>query len=123
MGPLLFNIFLFCPTEIASYADDTKPYTTGDWFGKTLPNVEKASNTLLKWCSNNYMVTNADKYHLLTSTSKEVSVKIENEIIKNSLQEKLLGIVLDNRVTFEPHVKNLCKKAGPKLHALARIAH
>ena len=31
------------------------------------------------------MVANADKCHLLTSTSEEVSVKIENEIIKNSL--------------------------------------
>ena len=40
------------------------------------------------------MVANADKCHLLTSTSEEVSVKIENEIIKNSLQEKLLEIVI-----------------------------
>ena len=32
------------------------------------------------------MVANADKYHLLASTSEEVSVKIENEIIKNSLK-------------------------------------
>ena len=69
------------------------------------------------------MVANADKYHLLTSTSEKVSVKTENEIIKNSLQEKLLGIEKDNRLTFEPHVKNLCKKAGQKLHALARIAN
>ena len=35
LGPLLFNIFLtdiflFCPIEIASYADDNTPYTTGD---------------------------------------------------------------------------------------------
>ena len=69
------------------------------------------------------MVENADKCHLLTSTSEEVSVKIENEIIKNSLQEKLLGIVIDNRLTLEPHVENLCKKAGQKFHALARIAN
>ena len=69
------------------------------------------------------MVANTDKCHLLTSTSEEVSVKIENQIIKISLQEKILGIVIDNRLTFKPHVKNLCKKAGQKLHALARIAN
>ena len=68
------------------------------------------------------MVANADKCHLLTSTSEEVSVKIENEIIKNSLQEKPLGIVIDSRLTFESQVKNLCKKVGRKLHALSRIA-
>ena len=59
----------------------------------------------------------------LTSTSEEVSVKIENEIIKNSLQEKLLGIVIDNRRILEPDVENLCRKAGQKLHAIARIAN
>ena len=70
--------------------------------------VEKASNTLFKWFSNNYTVVNADKCDLLTSISEEMSVKIENEIIKNSLQETLLGIVIDNRLTFETHEKNLC---------------
>ena len=34
------------------------------------------------------MIANADKCHLLTSTSEEVRVKIETEIIKISLQEK-----------------------------------
>ena len=37
-------------------------------FKKTLQKVEEASNILFKWFSNNYMVTNADKCHLLTST-------------------------------------------------------
>ena len=73
--------------------------------------VEKVSNTLFKWFSNNYGVANADKCHLLTSTSEEVSVKIKNEIIKNYLQEKLLGIVIDNSLTFEPHVENIRKKS------------
>ena len=85
--------------------------------------VEKVSNTLFKCFYNNCRVTNADKYHLLTSTSEDLGVKIENEIIKNSLQEDLLGIVIDNRLTLEPHVENLCKKAGQKFHALARIAN
>ena len=105
LGSLLFNIFLtdiflFCPTEIASYADDNTPYATGVCLEKTLQKVEKASNTLFKWFSDNYMVANADKCHLLTSTSEEVSVKIENQIIKNSLQEKLLKILTENGLTF-----------------------
>ena len=75
-----------------------------------LQKVEEASNALLKWFSNNYMVASADKCHLITSTSEEMSVRIENEIIKNSLQEKLFGIEIDHRLTFEPHVENFVKK-------------
>ena len=73
--------------------------------------VEEASNILFKWFSENYIIADADKCHLLTSTSEEVSVKIKNEIIKNYLQEKLLGIVIDNSLTFEPHVENIRKKS------------
>ena len=56
------------------------------------------------------MIVNADKCYLLISTSEEVSVKTGNEINKNSSQEKLLGIVIDNKLTFETHVESLCKR-------------
>ena len=42
--------------------------------------------------------------------------------ISNSKYEKLLGIHIDNKLTFEPHVRSLCKKASQKLNAFARIA-
>ena len=58
------------------------------------------------------MVPNVDKCHLLTSTSEEVDIKRENEIIKNSLQKKLLGMVIDNRLTFKPQVEIFVKKQG-----------
>ena len=48
---------------------------------------------------------------------------MEMKAIKNYLQEKLLGIEIENMLTFEPHVGNLCKKAGQKLHAVARVAN
>ena len=47
------------------------------------------------------MVGNADKYHLLTSTSKEVGVKVENEIIENSLQEKPLRKVKFSKLIMD----------------------
>ena len=52
-----------------------------------------------------------------------MSAKIENEIPKNSLREKLLGIVIDNKLIFKSHEENLCKKADQKLHAVTRIAN
>ena len=71
-------------------------YTTGDCLKKTFQKIEEDSNILLKWFSNSYMILNANKCHLLIGTSKEVSVEIENEIIKNSLKEKPLGVLIDN---------------------------
>ena len=36
--------------------------------------------------------------------------------------KKLLGIKIDNKVTFKEHVEELCKKASQKVSALARIS-
>ena len=64
------------------------------------------------------MKTNADKCHLLVSSNESCTAKIEDFSIKNSTEEKLLGVKLDSN-----HVTSLCKKSSQKLHALARISH
>ena len=45
----------------------------------------------------------------------------DNITIKNVSEEKILGITVDNKLTFKNHLKNICKKANQKLNALARI--
>ena len=49
-------------------------------------------------------------------------LKLENLPTASSCCEKLLGIKIDQKLSFEPHVKSLCKKASQKLNALARMA-
>ena len=34
-----------------------------------------------------------------------------------------MGIHFDNKLTFEPHVRSLCKKTSQKLNAFARISY
>ena len=35
----------------------------------------------------------------------------------------MLGVTIDNKLTFESHLKNICKKANQKLNALVRVAN
>ena len=65
----------------------------------------------------------ADKFHLLITGNYEVSANINEFETESSKNEKLLGISIDTRLSFEHHITSLCKKASQKLHALARIAH
>ena len=50
--------------------------------------------------------------------------KCENIAIKNSACEKLLGVIIDNRLDFTEHgIRNtVCKKANLKLHVSNRIS-
>ena len=43
--------------------------------------------------------------------------------IKNSKCQKLLGINIDSKLTFEDHINRICKKASAKLNALDRISY
>ena len=48
-------------------------------------------------------------------------IKIGEQIIWESKQEKLLGITVDKNLKFDKHVENICKKASAKVTALARL--
>ena len=130
LGPLQFNIFLcdlfqffFALDMITLPADDNTPHSTNKNVNKVLHDLEKMLNTLFKWFTDNLLKANPKKSHLLTNTTQELQINIGGMDISNSKCEKLLGIHIDNKLTFEPHVRSLCKKASQKLNASARIAY
>ena len=43
--------------------------------------------------------------------------------LKNSSYENFLGVTIDNRLSFDEHIKNFCKTANKKLNTLSRINH
>ena len=105
LGPLLFNIyindlFLFCNSfEIANYADDCTPYEINESIESVIHRLEQDSIILFQWYENNYLKANPDKWDLILSQiGDEFSMKIGNEIISNSGNEKLLGITFDNKL-------------------------
>ena len=51
------------------------------------------------------MLTNVISF---LSTEEPLSIKIGNEVIKNSKNKKLLGINLNNRLGFDTNVANIC---------------
>ena len=37
-----------------------------------------------------------------------------NDIFNNSNEDKVIGITIDNKLTFKSNIKNLCKKSRPE---------
>ena len=67
------------------------------------------------------MKSNGDKCHLIVSTNDTAEIQIGEYLIKSSTNERLLGVNIDSKLTFDSHVRHLCNKANKKLRALARI--
>ena len=127
LGPDLYNynsndLFLFLISDICNFADDNSPFTTASNIPLVLDQLTNESKILLDWIKNNQLKANPDKFHLILSENDtSISIEIADFIIENQQSAKLLGIRIDNKLTFNKHVSDLCSKASQKLHALARV--
>ena len=107
LGPLLFNIFLadlflvLKDVDIANFADDNTPFTSANNIDDLIDSPEKASSSLFKWFKDNLFKGNPDKCHLLVSTNEKTKINIGEFSIENSDCEKLLGVKIDNKLTFD----------------------
>ena len=120
LGPLLFNIFL-CDlflfiqnVDLVSYADDHTPFAMGSSKLEVIDETKTVAESLTLWFRNNCMKVNPNRFHLLLSDKKLHPVDICNEKLSSTCSEKLLGINIDDKLTFEEHVEGLCKKSQSK---------
>ena len=67
-----------------------------------------------EWFFENYMVPNAGKCHFmcLDKNTENETVIFKDTVINNSREEKILGVTIDNRLTFSSHIRELCKIAS-----------
>ena len=89
LGPLLFNIFLYDlflimnNIGLASYADDNTPTSVENNIEELMVKLQNSSKTLFQLFSDNQMKSNPDKCNFIWSTSKKLSLIVENK--KNTI--------------------------------------
>ena len=76
-------------------------------FGQLKGGIDK----IFDWFEKNFLKGNADKYHLFTSSKTPVGIEVSNNTIMSEEKVKFLGIYIDNRLNFDYHISQLCKKA------------
>ena len=126
----MFNIYIndlffeVDDTSICNFADDTTPHASGDVLKDVMIQLEHDSNTLLDWFRDNFMTLNEGKCNLLVCGHKHecMFANIGSTQIWEEYSAKLLGIHIDRDLSFQNHVRILCKSAGRKISMMARIA-
>ena len=94
-------------TDFASYADDNTPLLSGDRLDDVLDSLENASLKLSDWFSGKQMKANPDKFHLLTSATASIVIKMKHNEILNSESEKLLCVTI---IIYKKYLKKPIKK-------------
>ena len=131
LGPLFFNIFinnlfLFASkSEICNHTDDNTPYSANKNMSQIIGDLSNDFDTPIKWFHDSYMVLNFDKCHFITPGFQDHNFDFhyKNTVIKNSAEEKILGITRDNKLNFKAHIINICIVANQKLSALCIISN
>jgi len=72
----------------------------------------------------NGIVANPEKFlhkFIGTNGDQKLCVKIDDQIISQCQQVKLLGVTRDSRLNFDKHIPELCDKVIKKVSAFSRI--
>ena len=131
LGPILFNIFIndiidiFENTDPNNFADDNTLSSHAKTVEQLVENLEFDSDKAIKWFTENHMIANPDKFKaiIINKGGQDTSgtkLKINNEVIESSKEVTLLGVVIDNKLSFAPHISVMCRKAARILNAIKR---
>ena len=105
-------------TDICNFADHSTSYKSGPSLSVILNSLEHDITNDLNWFKVNTLKANPKKFQFMVLGGKkrfEYKCKIEDTYIFSKDKVVLLGITIDNKLTFEAYVENLCKKASYKI--------
>lgn len=93
-------------------------------------NYEQDINTCLQdiidWLNNNNLVINLSKTKIMhfhqRSENPNVCIANKGNNIEETNETKFLGIVIDSKLTWKPHIAILCKKISKSAYALLQLS-
>ena len=126
-GPLLFIIFindLILTTKFSSilFADDTSQYDSDVDLTKLVRKFLKKFDHTIEWINYNHMYLNwsKTKFMFISNSANLIppSISINGNDVEIVKEFKLLGVTIDDKLTFETHVKKIIKSVNIKLISL-----
>jgi len=132
LGPKLFSIFVNdLPESITSgdvfiFADDTTIYTIGKDIDNIILTLQCILDQVYTWCQSNRLIAHESKTEALIISSQNFigplpRLTYGNSTIEYKQSSKCLGLTIDNKLSWQEHIKNVCKSFSNKVAVLKRI--
>ena len=137
LGPILFSIYvndlpLHIPDMCELFCDDTTIHTSHHDLPSVFKPLQNCFDKLTKWSHFNHMSLNPHKTKLMVITARQkrqnITTKLPTLCIAEESVEivdshRVLGVMIDNNLSWHSHVNYTCKTLSKKVYQLCRIKH
>ena len=135
LGPTLFLLFINdLPLVLKHYkadlyADDATFHTHGNNKNEIQNNIQSDFNDSKQWAKGNKMHVHDNKTSCMTLGTKQrldgshiLDIKAGDVSIKNVSNQKLLGVYIDENLSWTTHIEYLCKTVSSKISLLRQLS-
>ena len=136
IGPLLFLVYandlLGCVEhcKAISFADDTTLFITGSDLSSLSRQMNSDLAVVDDWCLANSLALNAKKCEYMVFNEKATDrnninfqISVQGNDIKRVSKFKLLGVIVDERLTWKDHINYISSKISQGLYGMRRVKH
>lgn len=137
LGPLFFSLYINdLPLVIKAlcelFADDTTVHSSSKNLISLSKVLQENINSLINWTKLNHMALNSRKTKCMMLTTRQKrqlldinlpSIYVNRDKIEEVDSHKILGITLDNNLTWSNHISLLSKRVAQKIFQLTKIKH
>ena len=129
LGPVLFTIYINSLVQVCNhckvpmYADDTVITCTD------LATLQDKLDKAVAWSGRNVLTLNSKKTKVMIFSpsrqypANQINSKIQKETVEIVPKFKYLGLILDSKLSFQPHRADLIRRVQHKLYFLAQIRY
>ena len=137
LGPPLCSIYINdLPLSVLHrtcdmFADDTCIHVSDACYGNVLSTLQLSADEVFNWYTNKFMTIHPQKkkkYMIITTCQKHqrislsyVSITINKQPIGRVSHIKILGVIVDNNLSWAYHIKEITSKMAKSTYQLARI--
>ena len=110
-------------SSLRLYADDTTQYIADKSPTVLQFSLNQDMERLSSWLDHNYLQANGDKTQamVLGKSTHQYDLQFNGAPIDIKEHLKILGVLLDNKLSFQEHISEMLKKVFAKIAALRRL--
>jgi hypothetical protein len=120
LGPKLFILYIndICSLskllKMVLFADDTNIFCSGENLQQLVKDVTKEINKLKIWFDSNKLSLNLNKTKIMLfgncNMNIQVNIQIDGVIIDRVHENKFLGVIIDDRISWKSHINHVQSK-------------